>query len=1476
MLAGCEILFTLGSDRNAQQLVATVTPDRLVVTYKPLAPFEFAAFADQQAKTLSLAGVDGDRAGYLLLEHNAVIDDLGAWAQTKLNVSPSDDAAAQAQSFNNVAEQAWQHYLDDVKPVQKGAVVSLDFGPNGEQLGAVVAEIHTHVHRRLGHAVLDLLQAADGYTGSAVDHVVADGWIQLGDIGTQNALRDAVPSSSTLLSHSKRGVLSVINNSKVEGNGEDLPHRLLTDGEAQLSNSTIFLSLAPLPDFDARQQYTVIGRVLDGWSTLCALERLPVDNYQRVLQKVTVTAVHVLRSAKETSPTDAYPSTPQEEMAPSHKQQQQQQHHPVAHDPAARTAATLPVEPAPRPRQEYPIAVGDQVYVGGNPAMSGTVRYVGTTSFRDGVWVGIELSAAGTGKNDGSVDGVSYFTCAPKSGVFAALDKVSKRSPSPRSRASSSPATTSFLKRPEIVVSREGKDVPADAQPPVSTGNSRSRLQRKLSLDRATPPTTADIQLSSTQPSRLSHKSDRKRSANIAAAPTPANSLSNVRQRVSSGIPSKQQDGAALKRNNSGVRPKQQQPQTQAQPQPPSPSASRRLAPGSTTPNGHKSLSRKNSVDEAKTAGTKGISAMRLPSSMKKSDSSSSSTSSPTGGVNKTTSQSRSTSGASGTLKPQSTPSKSRTGSAASANGLADKTPPPARRSRPAPTALADAKDSKKQVSAAELLTAHLPRPDQGARDRGQRRSTAPSGVLPGHGGLTPPRDEITYTTASSAVSSEPRTPTSAVSATSTTNNSPSVLASESSFRKLQMRNEILEAENDLVKVELTQERARLEAAKLVEARLSKQIAQLMGEQKRGETANKKLQALSNKFMQIEQENLELRDVVEQSHSELEGIITGLRGEVEQLNQQIKDKDASIAMLNDRLQNQPPQLPSPGSHAEQQPDTSTLASGGNVNEAELARLHKDLDDMTFALEASHSRTRQLETELSNKQKIVVEIDEKLADTQQEVVSLTNKLSELELEQSNETQTLAAHVQALSSANHALAAELKQAGDKQKTLVLEIEELHQEVDRLLKANQEHGHKQNESVVPSPADQEQIKALTDRVQHLQRQLDETVHNEQDSARQREEEVQSFFRGTQQHSVAADTCFPQLVRLINDKKKMETMYESRMAEAEQQRQKLVSRLTELEKQLSDAQAHVEEAQRDAQTALERARDEVLKQTEERTTNLDNLVKLKDFELKDAQRQVQQLHATHQKTLHDKDDQMRQLTSEVAIMHKRCEETAADMQALNDEIGKLSAEQAASAQALADMTNAKEASEKEVVRILNEAEQTHKLVEDEFNDRLSKASAELASAKNERDRVARELVAAQAECAALVQLREEHAKLESTIAGLGQQLEEAKQASGQAEARAQQTQAELGQLREQLDASQNDLGHTKKALEDAHNALADTREQLSAAQLRINTQAEKAVEVAVHDPEAHIGSKVEGDSAIADVTAEASISSTAQELLS
>uniref|UniRef100_A0A1A8NNP6 CAP-GLY domain containing linker protein 3 n=1 Tax=Nothobranchius rachovii TaxID=451742 RepID=A0A1A8NNP6_9TELE len=69
------------------------------------------------------------------------------------------------------------------------------------------------------------------------------------------------------------------------------------------------------------------------------------------------------------------------------------------------------------------VEVGDQVLVAGQK--HGIVRFYGKTDFAPGFWFGIELDQP-TGKHDGSVFGVRYFSCLPKYGVFAPPSRVQR------------------------------------------------------------------------------------------------------------------------------------------------------------------------------------------------------------------------------------------------------------------------------------------------------------------------------------------------------------------------------------------------------------------------------------------------------------------------------------------------------------------------------------------------------------------------------------------------------------------------------------------------------------------------------------------------------------------------------------------------------------------------------------------------------------------------------------------------------------------------------------------------------------------------------------------------------------------------------------------------------------------------------------------------------------------------------------------
>lgn len=53
-----------------------------------------------------------------------------------------------------------------------------------------------------------------------------------------------------------------------------------------------------------------------------------------------------------------------------------------------------------------------------------SVRFIGTTLFADGIWVGVEFLQRALGKNDGSVNGHTYFQCKPNHGLFIRPNRI--------------------------------------------------------------------------------------------------------------------------------------------------------------------------------------------------------------------------------------------------------------------------------------------------------------------------------------------------------------------------------------------------------------------------------------------------------------------------------------------------------------------------------------------------------------------------------------------------------------------------------------------------------------------------------------------------------------------------------------------------------------------------------------------------------------------------------------------------------------------------------------------------------------------------------------------------------------------------------------------------------------------------------------------------------------------------------------------
>ncbi len=129
--------------------------------------------------------------------------------------------------------------------------------------------------------------------------------------------------------------------------------------------------------------------------------------------------------------------------------------------------------------------VGQKVFVRDKDA-KGVISYIGSTDFAPGVWVGIVLDEA-KGKNNGSVQGKSYFVCEEKHGMFVRQSQLGQiadviaEAPAPATPAAAAAAKSpkspneSGLKKPSIPgpgsssSSRQSSRLPTPGSGPTGT-----------------------------------------------------------------------------------------------------------------------------------------------------------------------------------------------------------------------------------------------------------------------------------------------------------------------------------------------------------------------------------------------------------------------------------------------------------------------------------------------------------------------------------------------------------------------------------------------------------------------------------------------------------------------------------------------------------------------------------------------------------------------------------------------------------------------------------------------------------------------------------------------------------------------------------------------------------------------------------------------------------------------------------------------
>ncbi|KAK2718779.1 CAP-Gly domain-containing linker protein 4-like isoform X2 [Artemia franciscana] len=126
----------------------------------------------------------------------------------------------------------------------------------------------------------------------------------------------------------------------------------------------------------------------------------------------------------------------------------------------------------------YEFSPGDRVtvkLVASDRHCTGTIRYAGSVSFSSGVWFGVELDSF-DGRNDGTVQGVRYFSCQQGRGVFAPASKLEilKEDASPYS------SLPSHASRNDTISSLSSKSGSADDAKPLRRSLSTRYRNEKL------------------------------------------------------------------------------------------------------------------------------------------------------------------------------------------------------------------------------------------------------------------------------------------------------------------------------------------------------------------------------------------------------------------------------------------------------------------------------------------------------------------------------------------------------------------------------------------------------------------------------------------------------------------------------------------------------------------------------------------------------------------------------------------------------------------------------------------------------------------------------------------------------------------------------------------------------------------------------------------------------------------------------------
>ncbi|NXM04831.1 CE350 protein, partial [Tyrannus savana] len=148
--------------------------------------------------------------------------------------------------------------------------------------------------------------------------------------------------------------------------------------------------------------------------------------------------------------------------------------------------------------------IGDRVLV--SKVQPGTLRFKGLTKFAKGFWAGVELDKP-EGNNNGTYDGVKYFDCKEKHGIFAPPQKISHITESVDSQLDSNKDEDSFFDdRLEKQHKAEQKDrgipKPGKGDESQSRNATENYSQDKAPADRAISEASAEERVDEQLPSK--------------------------------------------------------------------------------------------------------------------------------------------------------------------------------------------------------------------------------------------------------------------------------------------------------------------------------------------------------------------------------------------------------------------------------------------------------------------------------------------------------------------------------------------------------------------------------------------------------------------------------------------------------------------------------------------------------------------------------------------------------------------------------------------------------------------------------------------------------------------------------------------------------------------------------------------------------------------------------------------------------------